>query len=75
MAHAGRKQQQETLAMKKQTLTVQEIIRAWKDKNFRDSLSEEQRAQLPANPAGLVEIEDAQLVQVAGGAVYSGTCK
>jgi mersacidin/lichenicidin family type 2 lantibiotic len=44
--------------MKKQTLTVHEIIRAWKDKNFRDSLSEEQRAQLPANPAGLVEIDD-----------------
>jgi mersacidin/lichenicidin family type 2 lantibiotic len=55
--------------MKKQTLTVQEIIRAWKDKNFRDSLSEEQRAQLPANPAGLVEIDDEQLVQVAGGAI------
>ena len=54
--------------MKKQTLTVNEIIRAWKDKNFRDSLSEEQRAQLPANPAGLVEIDDEQLLQVAGGA-------
>jgi mersacidin/lichenicidin family type 2 lantibiotic len=57
--------------MKKQTLTVHEIIRAWKDKNFRDSLSEEQRAQLPANPAGLVEIDDELLVQVAGGAVYT----
>jgi mersacidin/lichenicidin family type 2 lantibiotic len=53
--------------MKKQTLSVHEIIRAWKDKNFRNSLSEEQRSQLPANPAGLVEIDDAQLVQVAGG--------
>jgi mersacidin/lichenicidin family type 2 lantibiotic len=57
--------------MKKQTLTVQEIIRAWKDKNFRDSLNEEQQAQLPANPAGLVEIDDEQLVQVAGGATRS----
>jgi mersacidin/lichenicidin family type 2 lantibiotic len=53
--------------MKKQTLSVNEIIRAWKDKNFRDSLSDKQRAQLPANPAGLVEIEDEQLTQVAGG--------
>ena len=53
--------------MNKQTLTVPEIIRAWKDKNFRNSLSEEQRAQLPANPAGLVEIDDTQLVQVTGG--------
>ena len=60
--------------MKKQTLTVNDIIRAWKDKNFRNSLSEEQRAQLPANPAGLVEIDDAQLVQVAGGGRGSLGC-
>ena len=65
--YAIRKQEKETEAMKKQTLTVSEIIRAWKDKNFRDSLSEEQRAQLPSNPAGLVEIDDEQLIQVAGG--------
>jgi mersacidin/lichenicidin family type 2 lantibiotic len=57
--------------MKKQTLTVSEIVRAWKDKNFRDNLSEEQRAQLPANPAGLVEIDDAQLAHVAGAAYTS----
>jgi mersacidin/lichenicidin family type 2 lantibiotic len=57
-------------------LNVQDIIRAWKDKQFRDSLSEEQRAQLPANPAGLVEIDDEQLVQVAGGAwnTRNGAC-
>ena len=60
--------------MKNQTLSVNEIIRAWKDNNFRDSLSEEQRAQLPANPAGLVEIDDAQLLQVAGGVPGSLRC-
>jgi mersacidin/lichenicidin family type 2 lantibiotic len=60
--------------MQKQTLGVNEIIRAWKDKNFREGLSDEQRAQLPANPAGLVEIDDEQLVQVAGGAVGSARC-
>jgi len=60
--------------MKKQTLSVNEIIRAWKDKQYRDSLSEEQQAQLPANPAGLVEIDDEQLVQVAGGAIHTQTC-
>jgi mersacidin/lichenicidin family type 2 lantibiotic len=53
--------------MNTQNLNVQDIIRAWKDKNFRDNLSDEQRVQLPANPAGLVEIDDEQLVQVAGG--------
>ena len=60
--------------MKKQSLSVNEIIRAWKDKNFRDSLNEEQRAQLPANPAGLVEINDEQLVQVTGGALNTQYC-
>jgi mersacidin/lichenicidin family type 2 lantibiotic len=55
--------EKETLAMKKQTLIVQEIIRTWKDKQFRDNLSEEQRAQLSVNPAGLVETDDEQLVQ------------
>jgi len=60
--------------MKKQTLSVNEIIRAWKDKNFRDSLSEEQRAQLPSNPAGLVEIDDEQLVQVAGRGINTYNC-
>lgn len=29
-----------------------EIAKAWKDCAYRDSLSEEQRAALPANPAG-----------------------
>jgi mersacidin/lichenicidin family type 2 lantibiotic len=60
--------------MKTQTLTVHEIIRAWKDKNFRDTLSDEQRAQLPANPVGLVEIDDEQLIQVAGGIPKTRYC-
>ena len=60
--------------MKKQSLTINEIIRAWKDKQFRDSLNEEQRAELPANPAGLVEIDDEQLLQVTGGAPNSWRC-
>ncbi len=36
-------------------MTNDEIIRAWKDEDYRDSLSEEQRSQLPENPAGMVE--------------------
>jgi len=70
----SQKQPKETLAMKKQSLSVNEIIRAWKDKSFRDSLTEEQRVQLPANPAGLVEIDDEQLVQVAGGGINTNYC-
>ena len=36
-------------------MTNDEIIRAWKDEDYRNSLSEEQRSQLPENPAGMVE--------------------
>jgi mersacidin/lichenicidin family type 2 lantibiotic len=43
------------------------IIRAWKDEAYRMSLSAEQRAALPANPAGSIELEDAQLDAVSAG--------
>lgn len=44
-----------------------DIIRAWKDEEYRLSLSEEQRAVLPEHPAGLIELEDADLDNAAGG--------
>ena len=47
-------------------MSYQEIIRAWKDEVYRLSLSEEQRAQLPENPAGLIELTDTELDGVAG---------
>ncbi len=43
------------------------IIRAWKDENFRNSLSNQERALLPGNPAGSVELSDEVLGTVAGG--------
>lgn len=33
-----------------------EVIQAWKDENYRDGLTAEQRAQLPEHPAGAVEV-------------------
>ena len=35
-----------------------DVIRAWKDEEYRLSLTEQERAQLPAHPAGLIELED-----------------
>ena len=53
-----------------------DIIRAWKDPKYRDSLSEEQRSQLPENPAGLIELSDAKAETVAGGGFTRGvTCR
>ena len=48
-------------------MTHLDIIRAWKDPEYRLSLSEAERAQLPAYPAGLIELTDAELGTVAGG--------
>jgi mersacidin/lichenicidin family type 2 lantibiotic len=43
-----------------------DIIRAWKDAEYRQSLTAEQRAALPDNPAGLAELSEEELAQVAG---------
>jgi len=45
-----------------------DIVRAWKDAEYRASLSETERAMVPANPAGMVELTDEELEGVAGGA-------
>lgn len=43
------------------------IIRAWKDDDYRLSLSDEQRALLPENPAGALELTDDELSGIVGG--------
>ena len=50
-----------------------DIIRAWKDEEYRNSLSEEQRSQLPENPAGMIELSDEDLGSVVGGNVAAGS--
>jgi mersacidin/lichenicidin family type 2 lantibiotic len=44
-----------------------EIVRGWKDEEYRRMLSDEQRAALPENPAGLTELTDVELGAVGGG--------
>ena len=44
-----------------------DIIRAWKDEEYKLSLSESERAMLPENPAGFIELTDADLDIAAGG--------
>ena len=44
-----------------------DIILAWKDEDYCNSLSEEQRSQLPDNPAGIIELSDEDMEIVAGG--------
>ena len=46
-----------------------DIVRAWKDEGYRNSLSEAERAALPENPAGLIALTDEDLGAVAGGRI------
>jgi mersacidin/lichenicidin family type 2 lantibiotic len=61
-----------TLRKKKGTLKMKlDIVRAWKDEAYRQQLSSEEQALLPANPAGELELSDAEL-QAVHGAHHSG---
>jgi mersacidin/lichenicidin family type 2 lantibiotic len=51
------------------------VIRAWKDPAYRNSLTEAERAALPANPAGSIELSDADLGRVAGGILTIYHCQ
>ncbi len=48
-------------------MSHENVIRAWKDEDFRNRLSQEERSQLPDHPAGKLELTDAQLGSAAGG--------
>ena len=38
-----------------------EVIKAWKDEEYRENLGAEQKAQLPQHPSGLIEFEQPEL--------------
>ncbi|MBV9690605.1 MAG: mersacidin/lichenicidin family type 2 lantibiotic [Ktedonobacteraceae bacterium] len=44
-----------------------DIARAWKDEVYYQSLSDEQKALVPSNPAGEVELTEEDLLGVVGG--------
>lgn len=48
-------------------MSDEKIVRAWKDAEYREGLSEEELAHLPENPAGESELSDEDLEQVDGG--------
>lgn len=48
-----------------------DVIRAWKDRAYRDSLSADELAQLPEHPAGAIELTDDELTHVDGAAAIS----
>ena len=47
-------------------MSQSEIIRAWKDAKFRRRLSEVERAMLPPNPAGALDVSNEQIKEASG---------
>jgi mersacidin/lichenicidin family type 2 lantibiotic len=50
------------------------VINAWKSERYRTSLSDAERDQLPVHPAGIVDLTDEELGDVAGGTDFTFTC-
>ena len=46
-----------------------EIVRAWRDPEYRSRLGKAERERLPQHPAGLIELAEVDLEAVAGGAL------
>jgi mersacidin/lichenicidin family type 2 lantibiotic len=49
---------------------IDKIVRAWKDEDYRLSLSADEQKALPANPAGSVELLQADLQADLNAAAY-----
>jgi mersacidin/lichenicidin family type 2 lantibiotic len=47
-------------------MTHEQIVRAWKDEDYRHGLSGEELSALPEHPAGLIELSDQSLGDIAG---------
>ena len=57
--------------MRRSFMNTRNIIRAWKDEEYRLSLNDAERELLPENPAGAFDLSDAQLDMVTGGYFFA----
>ena len=46
-----------------------DVIRAWKDENYRLGLSSSERESVPENPAGMIDLTDSNLDAVAAASI------
>lgn len=51
-----------------------DIVRAWKDEDYRNSLTDAQRSQLPENPAGVIDMTDKEMEAINGASFASWLC-
>ena len=64
-------------AVKASGLSADDVVKAWEDSSFRDSLTDEQWNQLPKNPAGkrsYSEFEGNITGQISGNACSGNSC-
>ncbi|TYB39767.1 mersacidin/lichenicidin family type 2 lantibiotic [Micromonospora sp. AP08] len=54
-------------------MNTPDVIRAWTDPAYRATLSAAELAEVPDHPSGVIELSDADLASVAGGAMCSKT--
>lgn len=47
-------------------MDIQKIIQAWKDVDYRENLSADERGLLPEHPAALIDLTDTELHRIAG---------
>lgn len=55
-------------------MTSDDVIRAWKDKEYRLSLTDAELALLPEHPAGPIELTVAEMSQIVGGKPQPPKC-
>ena len=56
-------------------MPTMEIVKAWKDEEYRDTLTTEQQAQMPEHPSGLIEFGKPQLGDESVFGPTAGHCK
>jgi len=53
---------------------IVDVVRAWKDAGYRETLTAEEQSLVPTSPAGMMELTDEDLEFVVGGlAEQTGT--
>lgn len=78
----GTTNENKTENKKAKQMTALQTVQAWKDEDYRDTLTIEQQAAVPVHPAGSIDIQQAELadegvfgpVRVVAG-TFTGPCK
>lgn len=52
-------------------MNLKHVIESWRDEEYRENLDAESRVLLPENPAGEIELSEADLADVDGGVTYT----